>query len=75
GLAIDMSGQLWIADPFCGTLERLDDDEVVEVTHDVADVTVPIDLGFDRAGNLYILDAGSQAILRIAADDLPRAEP
>ncbi|MGH9185731.1 MAG: hypothetical protein ACRD0U_07965 [Acidimicrobiales bacterium] len=71
GLAVDDGGRLWVADPFCGTLEILDNGTLVPVSREVADVVGPIDLGFDADGNLFVLDIGRRAILRIAATDLP----
>lgn len=66
GLAVDGSGNLFVADSNFGRILRIDAKSRSLATA-ASDLEVPGDMSFDSAGNLYVAEQGANRLLKFAA--------
>ncbi len=66
GLAVDSSGQLYIADLGNASIRRVDADGTISTLAGGGAFVEPRNLALDRAGNLYISDFGAHKVYRLS---------
>jgi sugar lactone lactonase YvrE len=68
GVAVDTSGNLFIADTNNSTIRRVDAATGIITTVAAADLSSPIGVAVDTFGNLFIADGGNNRIRRVDAE-------
>lgn len=66
GLAIDGSGNLFVADANSGRILRVDS-KSSQITVAASGLNLPGDMSFDATGNLYVAEQGANRLLKFAA--------